>query len=54
MISGRVPEVIENIYSKAKSCFNVGNIGVRESENLSPLLFCLYLADPYKFIPFSQ
>ena len=58
-ISGRILKVIKNLYSQAKSCVNVSgknseyfscNIGVRQGENLSQLLFSLYLADLNEFI----
>ena len=58
-ISGRILKVIKNLYSQAKSCVNVNgknseyfscNVGVRQGENLSPLLFSLYLADLNEFI----
>ena len=58
-ISGRILKVIQNLYSQAKSCVNVSgknseyfscNVGVRQGENLSPLLFPLYLADLSEFI----
>ena len=58
-ISGRVLRVIHNIYDNAKSCVKVNNefsdtfscnIGVRQGENLSPLLFSLYLNDFENFI----
>ena len=53
-INGKVLRVVKNIYTKAKSCVKIGNkisdffpcrIGVRQGENLSPLLFALYLND---------
>jgi len=53
-INGKVVKVIYNMYSNAKSCvkhnnmlspyFNC-NLGVRQGENLSPLLFALFLND---------
>ena len=58
-ISGRILKVIKNLYSQAKACVNVSrqnseyfscNVGVRQEENLSMLLFSLYLADPNEFI----
>ena len=53
-ISGRILNVIRNIYSSAKSCVMVNgvcsnffntHIGVRQGENLSPILFSLFLND---------
>lgn len=53
-INGRVLNVIKSIYSKAKSCVRKGNHlseffscgqGVRQGENLSPILFAIYLND---------
>ena len=53
-INGNVLNVIYNMYDNAKSCVRLGpvlsefftcNIGVRQGENLSPLLFAIYLND---------
>ena len=53
-INGQVMKVIRNLYEQAKSCVKKGsdlsdffscNIGVRQGENLSPLLFAIYLND---------
>ena len=53
-INGKILRVIMNLYSKAKSCVRQGGElssmfpsyrGVRQGENLSPLLFALYLND---------
>lgn len=54
-ISGKILKIIHNLYSKAKSCVkhSNGNLskffpslsGVRQGDNLSPLLFALYLND---------
>ena len=52
-------EIIQNLYADAKSCVRVShlkpelfcsNIGVRQGENLSPLLFSLFLNDLTEFI----
>ena len=53
-INGKVLRVIYNMYQNAKSCVRVGgslsdffpcNTGVRQGENLSPVLFAIYLND---------
>ena len=58
-IRGQVLDVIRNLYNRAKSCirardgmseFFVSKIGVRQGENLSPLLFALYLNDFKEFM----
>ena len=53
-VNGKILNVIFNLYKNAKSCvmlnrktskfFNC-NVGVRQGENLSPLLFAIYLND---------
>ena len=58
-INGKVLDVIRNMYSAAKSFIRSNNvtgdlfecnIGVRQGENLSPLLFALYLNDLQEFL----
>jgi hypothetical protein len=58
-INGKILTVIKNMYITAKSCVEVGNIrsdffpcsnGVRQGENMSPLLFALYLNDFESFL----
>ena len=53
-IKGRIINVIKNMYVNAKSCvkqdgkiseFFSCNVGVRQGENLSPVLFAIYLND---------
>ena len=58
-MNGKILDVFRNMYSAAKSFIksnNVSadlfecNIGVRQGENLSPLLFALYLNDLQEFL----
>jgi hypothetical protein len=58
-INGNVIKVVYNMYDQAKSCVKVGNtisnffdcnVGVRQGENLSPLLFAVYLNDFEYFV----
>ena len=58
-ISGKILSVIVNLYNSAKSCvfhngqkssFFRSNVGVRQGENLSPILFALYLNDFNDFL----
>ena len=53
-INGKLMSVIFNLYHHAKSCVRANgkmsdyftcNVGVRQGENLSPLLFAIYLND---------
>ena len=53
-VNGNVIRVIYNLYENAKSCIKKGgklsqffkcDVGVRQGENLSPLLFAIYLND---------
>ena len=53
-INGKELKVVRNMYDQAKSCIRAGrrlsnffasNIGVRQGENLSPLLFSLFIND---------
>ena len=58
-INGKILDVIKNVYVKAKSCikldgklsdyFNCGK-GVRQGENLSPVLFAIYLNDYQSYL----
>ena len=61
-VKGRILSTIKNMYEKAKSCVNVNDeytdyfeytCGVRQGENLSPLLFAIYLNDLHSFISSS-
>ena len=58
-INGNVFRVIKNMYDNAKSCvvlkgctseYFTCDMGVRQGENLSPLLFSIYLADLETFL----
>ena len=51
-VNGRILTVIKDMCQKAKSCVNIGDncsdyfqcyLGVRQGENLSPVLFAIYL-----------
>ena len=53
-VNGKVLNVVKSLYNHAKSCissngkmsdFFTCNVGVRQGENLSPLLFAVYLND---------
>ena len=53
-INGKLINVIYNMYNNAKSCIKIDNfvspffqshVGVRQGENLSPLLFAIFLND---------
>ena len=44
-INGKLFNVVKYIYDKAKSCVKIENIGVRQDDNLSPLLFALFIND---------
>ena len=53
-VNGKILAIVNNIYKYAKSCVTVKgecsdfftcNVGVRQGENLSPLLFAIYLND---------
>ena len=58
-INGKILDVIKSMYSNAKSCVKIdGKIseyfscckGVRQGENLSPVLFAIYLNDFHSFL----
>ena len=58
-ISDRILDVIKNMYLKAESCVAINggqsecfpcHIGVLQGENLSPLMFSIYLADLNNFL----
>ena len=62
-IGGKVLTVIRNLYQSAKSCVRVNNntsnlfschVGVRQGENLSPLLFAIYFNDLEKLFADCQ
>ena len=58
-IDGKMFRIFHNLYASAKSCVKQGhmkstlfssNVGVRQGENLSPILFSLFLNDLSDFI----
>ena len=62
-IEGKIFTVIHNMYQEAKSCVKCNNdispffscnIGVRQGENLSPILFAIFLNDFQEFLSHSS
>ena len=62
-LSGKILTVIQNIYINAKSCVTCNNNksdsfmshnGVRQGENISPLLFALYVNDLESFFSLRE
>ena len=58
-VDGKMFKIIHNMYDNAKSCvrngsqlseFFISNVGVRQEENLDPVLFSLFLNDLVEFI----
>ena len=58
-VTGKVLRVVVNMYQHIKSCVSVGgensqyftsNVGVRQGENLSPLLFATYINDLEEYL----
>ena len=58
-INGKILTLIKNMYHTAKSCVMIGDeksdfyqmsLGIRQGENLSPILFSLFLNDMKSFL----
>ena len=62
-VSGKVLNVILNVYKSIKSCvmnngvqseFFDSHVGLRQGEHLSPLLFALFLNDNGNILPSTE
>ena len=62
-ITGKIFDIVYNMYQNIKSCvasegklsdFFVSNVGVRQGENLSPLLFSIYVDDLENYLSANE